>query len=59
MQEWDKLSKWVIGNKLVSHNVRWLIQVPRLYEVYRGAGQIKNFEEIVKSASGYLDMPLS
>ena len=59
MQEWDKLSKWVIGNKLVSHNVRWLIQVPRLYEVYKGAGQIENFEEIVKSASGYLDMPLS
>jgi AMP deaminase len=50
MQEWDKLSKWVINNKLVSHNVRWLIQVPRLYEVYKGAGQVDNFEDIVKSA---------
>ena len=51
MQEWDKLAKWVISNKLLSHNVRWLIQVPRLYEVYKAAGQVNNFEDIVKSES--------
>ena len=49
--EWDKLAKWVINNKLVSHNVRWLIQVPRLYEVFKGGGLINNFEEVVKSTS--------
>lgn len=47
--EWDKLAKWVINNKLVSHNVRWLIQVPRLYEVFKGGGLINNFEDVVKS----------
>ncbi|RSH92906.1 AMP deaminase [Saitozyma podzolica] len=47
--EWDKLAKWVINNKLVSHNVRWLIQVPRLYEVFKGGGLINNFEEVVKN----------
>jgi adenosine deaminase len=49
LQEWDKLAKWVVNNKLFSHNVRWLIQVPRLYEVYKGTGAISNFGEIVRS----------
>lgn len=56
MNEWDKLAKWVINNELVSHNVRWLIQVPRLYEVFKGGGLVNNFEDIVKSrmkASGH------
>ncbi|THU95467.1 AMP deaminase [Dendrothele bispora CBS 962.96] len=45
--EWDKLAKWVVENKLYSHNVRWLIQVPRLYEVYKANGSVKTFEDIV------------
>ena len=28
--EWDKLAKWAVDNKVYSDNVRWLIQVPRL-----------------------------
>ena len=47
--EWDKLAKWIVGNKLFSHNVRWLIQVPRLYDVYKANGSIETFEDIVKS----------
>ena len=35
IHEWDKLAAWVIDNKLFSHNVRWLIQVPRLYDIYK------------------------
>ncbi|TXT11231.1 hypothetical protein VHUM_01982 [Vanrija humicola] len=49
VNEWDKLAKWVVNNKLVSHNVRWLIQIPRLYDVYKGSGLVKNFEDIVKN----------
>ena len=49
--EWDKLAKWVIDHKLFSHNVRWLIQVPRLYEVYKANGSVKTFEDIVTSWS--------
>lgn len=51
LNEWDKLAKWVVNNKLVSHNVRWLIQVPRLYEVFKGGKLIDNFEDVVKSRS--------
>ncbi|BEJ16660.1 hypothetical protein CspHIS471_0600610 [Cutaneotrichosporon sp. HIS471] len=47
--EWDKLAKWVVDNKLVSHNVRWLIQVPRLYEVFKAGGLVNNFEDVVKN----------
>lgn len=47
LDEWDKLAKWIINNKLYSHNVRWLVQVPRLYEVYKANGSINTFEDIV------------
>lgn len=45
--EWGKLAKWVVNHKLYSHNVRWLVQVPRLYDVYRKNGQVKNFSEVI------------
>ncbi|KAF8264766.1 hypothetical protein EI94DRAFT_1591743 [Lactarius quietus] len=47
--EWDKLAQWVIDNKLFSHNVRWLIQIPRLYDVYKENGSIHTFEDIVRN----------
>ncbi|KAF9646656.1 AMP deaminase [Thelephora ganbajun] len=47
--EWDKLAKWIVNNKLYSHNVRWLIQVPRLYDVYKSNGSIDTFEDIVRN----------
>jgi AMP deaminase len=34
---------------LFSDNVRWLIQVPRLYNVYREKNQIENFEELISN----------
>lgn len=47
--EWDKLAKWVIHHKLYSHNVRWLVQIPRLYNVYKMTGQVENFERIIRN----------
>ncbi|CAH00433.1 uncharacterized protein KLLA0_D06171g [Kluyveromyces lactis] len=47
--EWDKLAAWVVDNKLISHNVRWLIQIPRLYDVYKKTGIVENFFDICKS----------
>ena len=51
MEEWDKLAKWIVRNKLFSDNVRWLIQFPRLYDLYKKAGTVQSFEELIKSAS--------
>ena len=47
LDEWDKLAAWVVDNKLYSPNVRWLIQVPRLYDVYKNAGQMESYEQVI------------
>ncbi|KAF3918988.1 hypothetical protein ABW20_dc0109532 [Dactylellina cionopaga] len=47
--EWDKLAGWIVDNKLFSHNVRWLIQIPRLYNVYKAGSLVQNFEEVLKN----------
>ncbi|KAH7326771.1 hypothetical protein B0I35DRAFT_423570 [Stachybotrys elegans] len=49
IDEWDKLAAWVVDNKLFSHNVRWLIQIPRLYDVYKATGLMDTFEQVVKN----------
>jgi AMP deaminase len=48
-QEWDKLSKWFYDNKLAHENVRWMIQVPRLFDIYKAQGILENFEELLKN----------
>ncbi|KAJ6262290.1 hypothetical protein Dda_3097 [Drechslerella dactyloides] len=47
--EWDKLAAWIVDNKLFSHNVRWLIQIPRLYNIYKAGNLVHSFEEVVKN----------
>ncbi|PNY29293.1 AMP deaminase [Tolypocladium capitatum] len=49
IDEWDNLAAWVVDNKLFSHNVRWLIQIPRLYDVYKASGLMETFEQIVRN----------
>ncbi|XP_061189305.1 AMP deaminase 2-like isoform X3 [Saccostrea echinata] len=47
--EWDKLARWAIANKIYSDNVRWMIQIPRLYDIYKSAKIVKNFQEILEN----------
>ena len=47
LDEWDKLASWVIDNRLFSHNVRWLIQIPRLFDVYKSSGLMQHFEQVI------------
>ena len=49
LQEWDKLAAWVLDNKIFSPNVRWLIQVPRLYDLYKSSKMMENFETVIKN----------
>ncbi|KAL3235059.1 AMP deaminase [Nakaseomyces bracarensis] len=46
IDEWDKLAAWVIDNKVISHNVRWLVQIPRLYDIYKKTDTVKSFQDI-------------
>ncbi|CAF4746482.1 unnamed protein product [Rotaria sp. Silwood1] len=47
MNEWDKLAKWFLKNKMHSTNVSYMIQVPRIFTYHRSSGQLKNFQELL------------
>lgn len=49
MDEWYKLAAWIVDNELFSPNVRWLIQVPRLYEVYKANKTVDNFQNLLSN----------
>ncbi|XP_023708984.1 AMP deaminase 2 isoform X4 [Cryptotermes secundus] len=44
-EEWDKLAKWAIEGDVYSDNVRWLIQVPRLFDIFKSNKLMDNFQE--------------
>ena len=35
LTRWDRLAAWVVDHQLYSQNNRWIVQVPRLYWMYR------------------------
>ncbi|CAK9271180.1 unnamed protein product [Sphagnum jensenii] len=47
--EWDKLASWIVNNELYSENVTWLIQLPRLYQIYKEMGILGSFENILEN----------
>lgn len=51
LQEWDNLAKWAMNNNVYSDNLRWLIQIPRIYDIYKNnkIKMIDNFEDMLKN----------
>ncbi len=47
--EWDNLAKWVVTHNLLSANVRWLIQIPRIFSTLSRAGSLHNFEQMLSN----------
>uniref|UniRef100_A0A4W4F756 AMP deaminase n=1 Tax=Electrophorus electricus TaxID=8005 RepID=A0A4W4F756_ELEEL len=47
--EWDCLSKWFIQQKVYSPNLRWIIQVPRIYDIFRSKKIIPNFAKMLEN----------
>lgn len=45
--EWDQLASWFVNHGIYSENAVWLIQLPRLYNVYRGMGTVTSFQTIL------------
>ncbi|XP_072379664.1 AMP deaminase 2 isoform X2 [Diabrotica undecimpunctata] len=45
--EWDKLAKWAINENVYSDNVRWLIQVPRLFDIFKTNKVLSCFQEVI------------
>lgn len=42
--EWDDLAKWAIDFHVYSPNIRWVVQVPRLYDVYKSNKAVETFQ---------------
>ncbi|QHO16254.1 AMP deaminase [Arachis hypogaea] len=47
--EWDQLASWIVNNDLYSENVVWLIQHPRLYNVYKEVGIVTSFQNMLNN----------
>jgi AMP deaminase len=47
--EWSQLAKWVINNKLICQNIRWMIQIPRLFEIHKKTTSLKTFQEMLEN----------
>lgn len=45
--EWDQLASWFVNNELYSENVVWLIQLPRLYNIYKEMGIAHSFQNML------------
>ncbi|VDN10354.1 unnamed protein product [Dibothriocephalus latus] len=45
--EWDDLSTWAIDHKVYSPNIRWIIQIPRLYDIYKSKAAISSFQDMI------------
>ncbi|KAJ9543013.1 hypothetical protein OSB04_022720 [Centaurea solstitialis] len=45
--EWDNLASWIVNNELYSENVVWLIQLPRLYNIYKEMGIVTSFQTML------------
>jgi AMP deaminase len=49
INEWQKLAKWFYDNKLTCNNIRWLIQIPRLFHIYRNNNEVASFAEMLRN----------
>lgn len=47
--KWESISSWIIDNRLVSHNVKWNIIIPRNFSSLKESNKVLNFQE-------YLDL---
>lgn len=47
--EWTSLARWFYTHRLAHSNVRWMIQVPRLYHLYRASGQVASFGQMLRN----------
>ncbi|MGH0138906.1 UNVERIFIED_CONTAM: hypothetical protein FKN15_053274 [Acipenser sinensis] len=47
--EWNNLAKWFIKHKVYSPNVRWIIQVPRIYDIFKSKKMVPSFAKILEN----------
>ncbi|XP_075223874.1 AMP deaminase 2-like [Lycorma delicatula] len=48
-EEWDKLALWAVSNELYSENVSWVVQLPRIFDVFCTNKILNNFQEFLEN----------
>ncbi|XP_068615193.1 AMP deaminase 1-like isoform X2 [Brachionichthys hirsutus] len=47
--EWAKLAGWFVKHKVLSPNFKWMIQVPRIYDIFRGRDFVPHFGKMLEN----------
>ncbi|XP_066439639.1 AMP deaminase 3 isoform X2 [Eleutherodactylus coqui] len=47
--EWDILAKWFIKHKVYSPNMRWMIQVPRIFDIFKSKKILPDFSKMLEN----------
>eukprot|EP00792_Barthelona_sp_PAP020_P003739 TRINITY_DN1612_c0_g1_i1.p1 TRINITY_DN1612_c0_g1~~TRINITY_DN1612_c0_g1_i1.p1 ORF type:complete len:717 (+),score=151.48 TRINITY_DN1612_c0_g1_i1:42-2192(+) len=47
--EWYELADWFVANDMTSTNIRWIIQIPRLYQLTKRSKRIETFAEMMQN----------
>ncbi|XP_035011866.2 AMP deaminase 3 isoform X1 [Hippoglossus stenolepis] len=47
--EWESLASWFIQHKVHSPNMRWMIQVPRIYDIFRSKELVPHFSKMLEN----------
>ncbi|XP_013880830.1 AMP deaminase 3b [Austrofundulus limnaeus] len=47
--EWKSLASWFIQHKVHSSNMRWMIQVPRIYDIFRSKKLVPNYAKMLEN----------
>ncbi|XP_032947833.1 AMP deaminase 1 isoform X3 [Rhinolophus ferrumequinum] len=48
-EEWSKLSSWFVSNRIHCPNMTWMIQVPRIYDVFRSKNFLPHFGKMLEN----------
>uniref|UniRef100_A0AAQ5Z7V3 AMP deaminase n=1 Tax=Amphiprion ocellaris TaxID=80972 RepID=A0AAQ5Z7V3_AMPOC len=47
--EWIKLSSWFNKHRVFSPNLKWMIQVPRIYDIFKGRNFVPHFGKMLEN----------
>ncbi|XP_044048335.1 AMP deaminase 3b isoform X2 [Siniperca chuatsi] len=47
--EWESLATWFIQHKIHSPNMRWMIQVPRIYDIFRSKKLVPHYAKMLEN----------
>ncbi|XP_069046395.1 AMP deaminase 1 [Lepisosteus oculatus] len=47
--EWTKLAQWFTKHRVYSHNMKWMIQIPRIYDIFRAKNFVPHFGKMLEN----------